>query len=289
MENAYCKNSTRTLKNVHVPATDIIFCGTEKCKPLHSYGPNVRSHTLIVFVHKGRGIFKTKDTVYRLGEGGSFFVFPGEMVFYQADETDPWEYYWIAFTGSSELYGLEQTLLKNSLSSERPVHSTKNHETLSKLYAELIAFSDMNDERATSKIISLFFDIIYQYSVTKNSARKTDNKSYDLSGHLPIAVEYIKQYYKENISVTSMAEHLGISREHLCHLFKKHFGISPIKFITQYRLQHAVILLESTDMKIYEISHSCGFSDYNYFSNLFRKNFLVSPTAYRAQHATKSQ
>ena len=48
-------------------------------------------------------------------------------------------------------------------------------------------------------------------------------------------------------------------------------------FIKQKRLKKAKLLIKTTDMKISEISAAVGFSDYNYFLRVFKKEFGVSP------------
>jgi len=52
-------------------------------------------------------------------------------------------------------------------------------------------------------------------------------------------------------------------------------------FIRKKRLEKAKLLIKTTEMKIPEISNAVGFSDYNYFLRVFKKQFGISPKKYR--------
>ena len=90
--------------------------GFQKCDPLYQWGPGIRDHYLIHYIIPERDIIKSKiqlsrcrqEILSRLSEHGS-------IVF--ADETDPWEYAWVGFTGSDASMILKAT----DFSTERPV------------------------------------------------------------------------------------------------------------------------------------------------------------------------
>lgn len=266
--------------NIHTSHLDILFCGTQKCEPMHFYGPYTRPYFLMVFAHSGKGIFRTQSKTYHLEAGSTFFIFPGEVTYYEADSDDPWEYSWIAFSCRVGLYSMEQLLLRSSISSHRPVHITKDYAELDRLYREVFVFSRSEKPFADIKIMSLFWDIVYQYTISANITSSSLLIS-PTSAHVSIAIEYIKCYYHKSISVAMVAEHVGISREHLCNLFKKQYGISPVQFISLYRIQQSEMLLLTTDYSIDTISGMVGFSDYNYFSNKFTGINKISPTKFR--------
>ena len=73
--------------------------GHEKCEPLHAYGPAVRSSFMFHYIHRGKGIYQVHDRTFHLEAGDMFLMIPGQRIFYQADENDPWEYSWIGLQG----------------------------------------------------------------------------------------------------------------------------------------------------------------------------------------------
>lgn len=74
------------------------------------------------------------------------------------------------------------------------------------------------------------------------------------------------------------------SKRYLQRLFIKDFGISPLQFLIQQRLNSSVKYLNQTvknDYSINEIAERCGFSDQYYFSRVFKKQFGICPKQYQ--------
>jgi len=94
------------------------------------------------------------------------------------------------------------------------------------------------------------------------------------------AIEYITAHCAEELSAESIAFQLGISGEHLRHLFKQETGRTLLDFITMHRMERAKSLLESGSYKIYEISEKVGYRSSHYFSKIFSKCVGISPLDY---------
>ena len=88
----------------------------------------------------------------------------------------------------------------------------------------------------------------------------------------------------EKLSLKSISESLGIGTTKLCSLAKK---LSPdgsiTKLISIRRVEAAKLLLLKENMSIAEIAEKVGFSDYNYFTKIFKKISGVTPSQYRKQ------
>jgi AraC-like DNA-binding protein len=87
--------------------------------------------------------------------------------------------------------------------------------------------------------------------------------------------------YKQDYSLNDLAKELNISEDYFLTLYKKIFGISPMKDLCLKRIEQAKILLISTDMTVSKISDACGYPDPNYFSRLFKKVTGVSPVQFK--------
>ena len=57
--------------NLHFDNTELLFCGAQQCPPNHLYGPSVRTHFLMVFVHSGKGVFRARNILYHLEAGST--------------------------------------------------------------------------------------------------------------------------------------------------------------------------------------------------------------------------
>ncbi|MBS5522261.1 MAG: AraC family transcriptional regulator [Clostridiales bacterium] len=92
---------------------------------------------------------------------------------------------------------------------------------------------------------------------------------------------YVREHLMENISIQEIADYVSLSPAHLMKSFRKKTGISVLSFITFERLNGAKALLLNTELAVSEVALSVGYSDYSYFTRLFKKELGMTPLAYR--------
>ncbi|MCD8053097.1 MAG: response regulator [Lachnospiraceae bacterium] len=103
------------------------------------------------------------------------------------------------------------------------------------------------------------------------------------------AVDYVREHYADqSLSVEMVCRSLGVSTSYFSTVFKKETGKTFIGYLTDYRMEQAVQLLLEGDEKTYVIAGKLGYSDPNYFSYVFKKQFGVSPTRYRVRERNKA-
>lgn len=92
--------------------------------------------------------------------------------------------------------------------------------------------------------------------------------------------QYISAHL-DSVSVEALCRHLKTSRTALYTVFREKTGQGVATFIRNRQLENAKKLLRETDLSIGEISTLCGFSDYNYFSRVFKKKYGCSAKSVR--------
>ena len=102
-----------------------------------------------------------------------------------------------------------------------------------------------------------------------------------------LAAEYIIGHYEEPLTVEGLAAYVSVSHSSLYRRFVKRFQISPKRFLLEYRIERACIMLTETECSIQEISNSVGFEDPFYFSRAFKEVKGVSPRQYAAQRKSE--
>lgn len=95
------------------------------------------------------------------------------------------------------------------------------------------------------------------------------------------AVEYLKRHFTEDISVGKLAELCFLSETHFRRLFFASTGMSAIKYKNRLLTDAAKKMLSSTDRSVVEIADALGYSSVYAFSQAFKKETGVSPSAYR--------
>ncbi len=95
---------------------------------------------------------------------------------------------------------------------------------------------------------------------------------------------YIADHYTEQIHVEDIARVVNFHPNYAMSLFRKHFGLSIVDYLTQYRLSSAQHLLITTDATTSAIAFEAGFGSVSRFYTAFKRAYGQSPGDYRASH-----
>ena len=95
--------------------------------------------------------------------------------------------------------------------------------------------------------------------------------------------EYINLNFDKNITLSSLSEIFFVSPFHISHIFKENFGISPIQYLINVRMNEAKNLLSDSNYSIQEIARKAGYPNANYFNILFKRFTGKSPGMFRKQ------
>ena len=95
--------------------------------------------------------------------------------------------------------------------------------------------------------------------------------------------KYINKHLSRSLHIKELADEACMSEPNLYRTFKQTFGMTPVDYINQQRLELASTLLRTTDRCLADISLACGFNNLTYFMKLFRREIGQSPTQFRKQ------
>lgn len=277
--------------------------GYQKCESLHTFGPAVRDHFLLHFIVNGSGIYikqnkqyGTSDTTlknvepkialptsnislnssesrYLLSKGEGFFISPNNLTIYSADQDSPWEYYWIGVNGPYAKSVLESI----GISKESPCFKFELNDNFFKIFDNILNNPKTGYARDLD-ISSEFYKLLSNIVGIENKNNSTFSSP---EIYLNSAVQYIQNNYAYDITVSKIADFIGIDRTYLYKIFMTNLSMSVEKYIIDVRLQNAQNLLTTTNYTILQIALSTGFYDLSHFSNSFRKHFSMSPSEYR--------
>ncbi|MBO5273979.1 MAG: helix-turn-helix transcriptional regulator [Clostridia bacterium] len=95
-------------------------------------------------------------------------------------------------------------------------------------------------------------------------------------------VKRAKKFIYDRIGVPirqrDVAQHLGITPEYLCAVFKKSEGIPIMRFINSVKLTNVRSLMEKEGLSLAQASQLYGYSDPNYVSRLYKQYFHINIT-----------
>ncbi|GGD66120.1 response regulator transcription factor [Paenibacillus nasutitermitis] len=96
-----------------------------------------------------------------------------------------------------------------------------------------------------------------------------------------LAMKLMHAQLAEPITLTSVAAEVGLSSFYLSRLFKEETGEAFNDYLTRLRIDQAIRLLKTTNLKVYEVAERVGIPSYRYFSVVFRGITGVSPTEFK--------
>lgn len=132
----------------------------------------------------------------------------------------------------------------------------------SKLYAESMA-------------TALSAHLLQHYSTQKPSLKS-------FSGGLPKyklrqAIDYIQAHLADDISLSAIAQSVGMSQYHFSRLFKQATGFSPYQYVVKCRVERGKELLLQKKFTIAEVALEVGFSNQGHFTQNFKRLIGVTP------------
>ncbi len=93
----------------------------------------------------------------------------------------------------------------------------------------------------------------------------------------------LNTHYRNDFSLDQLEAEYHVSKFKICHEFTDRFGISPIQYLNQKRIEVSKEALLNTDKRIHEIGSMVGFLNTSHFIRMFKKQTGVTPLAYRNQ------
>ncbi len=95
------------------------------------------------------------------------------------------------------------------------------------------------------------------------------------------AKKYVEDNIGADIALTEVANHVALSANYFCNLFKQKTGNNLLDYIVSEKMEKARSYVITTNLKIYEIARLVGYNDSKYFCTVFKKFFHCNPTELR--------
>lgn len=95
------------------------------------------------------------------------------------------------------------------------------------------------------------------------------------------AVEYINKNLDKELTLKMVANEVNLTAHYFGQVFKSVTGETFLSYLTQLRMQRACQQLEDFNLTINEVSANVGYRDPKYFSKVFFKTFMMTPSEFR--------
>lgn len=238
----------------------------------------------IYYLYSGKRRVFVNDTLYTLGRGDILLINKNVLhrTTYISDETH--ERFALNF---SDKY-LEPLIEKNSKQEildcfNYPILSIQinRREYIEDLFQKIIYESNHLDKFSDHLLNNYFQElIIFLIRYQKNYAQSMIPTSMT-DEIIQYTAKYIRNNYTQTITLDMAASHANMSTTYFSKKFKKVTGFGFKEYLCKLRLTEASKRLLETNDSITTIAFECGFSDSNYFGDVFKKLKGISPLQYR--------
>jgi AraC-like DNA-binding protein len=141
---------------------------------------------------------------------------------------------------------------------------------------------------SSEKLLHLGYKVVTSTGTKKVIKRTTRNPSSipaspTSNRSVALALQFIRNRFREPIQVQDVAQHVGLSRRALERRFLVCLKSSPAKEIWKARITKAKGLLQNSTCLIAEVAKESGFASLEYFRTFFRSKTGLTPKKYRVQ------
>ncbi|QGQ95228.1 AraC family transcriptional regulator [Paenibacillus psychroresistens] len=232
-------------------------------RPINSY-ISFHQHNCyeLVYYQSGKGLTRLGEVDYHY-EANSYMIIPPDWL-HDERRTEDTNVIFVGFSLNERTFPYLQEGIFQDESSSRI------------LPLLLQMTTEMRDKQAyyTSKLNLLMSEIIVEHLRSHTINPVNDN-------NLLYIRKFIDENYSQKMTVEEMADIVGYSYHHFRHLFKNYFGVSPMQYVINKRLDKARRLLRYTELPISTITLECGFSNIAQFCTMFKREIGETPKGYR--------
>lgn len=244
--------------------------GQQHCQD-HIIRPEGYHYDQILYCTKGSGTLVFNGKTTPIPHDTAIFI-PAETPHEYYPEEDIWDIHWIVPCG----YAAKDILTQFGLTELKTFHlsDTKMLEHIfRKMHNALRTDSIFGNYKASGYLYDFLMEF-YRFIAYKDPATS-------VSSALMKALDYINYNYFSTITMDELCSVSGVTKQHLCLLFRKKLSMRPMEYIAKRRIQEAKALLTGTEKSIEQVAEETGFCSESYFCKLFKRYEGMTPSAFR--------
>ena len=114
-----------------------------------------------------------------------------------------------------------------------------------------------------------------------NSEAYSPVKNQNTNDRLSDVFIFIKEHYKEDISLIEISKIANLTPTSFCRMFKLKAKKSFVEYLNEIRVANACKFIMESDMGMAEIAYECGFKTASNFNRIFKKSTGTTPKEYK--------
>ena len=247
------------------------------------HGHHCHSYFELSYIEHGSCRFFIEDTMYDLHDG-DFLLIPPQLFHYTRylfgscqrcgvyfREEDLSEALMPHIPGGREFFTQLRVF-------QAPAGARRS---FSGLIGRMAAEEQNFDERSALMLRIMLHELVLQCSRLCTLLAESPASIHTTDRQVLLAARYINEHFRQQITANDIAAAAGFSPNYLSRKFREAAGTGVHDYLVFIRLRNAAFELISTDDSVTDIALRCGFSDSNYFKDVFKKKYGMTPREYR--------
>lgn len=245
--------------------------------------PHYHSYYEIYYLLSGQCRMFIDQDIYYLKPGDAVIIPPLQIhraLYEEGLQAERYDMYFTkeeadAFHASCGREGFERVFLNPRIAIPQPLRPG-----IEGLLSHLSHENGQEDAYSHVQQQSLLFQILVLIGRCQDTQQEKDSLN-DSEAAIVKAAQYINLQYREHLTLDAMAAMSNMSPTYFSRKFRASTGFCFKEYVNYIRVQKASDLLRNTDGTVTSIAIACGFSDGNYFGDVFKKLTGLSPREYR--------
>ncbi len=212
----------------------------------------------ILFFTEGKGVFHTEQRDYRFKAGRAIIVPAGMKHISKSEE---------------EFNSITVRDIGNKrIMTETPIVLKDNEEGEGRALAEMLIRYRHVKSPFVAALVDAYIRFWLQRAELPDATEAVLNEVYQT---------LLEKATEQNLDLHAVLTAGGYTEDYIRALFKKRYGMPPLKFLAKLRIEYACFLMDTyKELSLSEIAEQCGYDDYVYFSKTFKVHVGMSPREY---------
>lgn len=253
--------------NIALPATGYRF-GYVEYPPGGVFGPREQTGLQFVYFYTGGCVCTVDDAAHEVPERHGIMLFPGHRETFAFSARTPTHHGWVDREISPAAVA--------GYAGCRPVIAPVSEELLAIAHGGFLAGRQTID--AAEEARDATARLLIQAFLVRSAV---DFRPAELPRQLARVLAYIDDHWHTRLDLSDLADVGAVSGTHLNRLFRRHKGITAMKYLRRYRAERAAQLIRNTSLTLERIAGDCGFANPFHLSRVIHQEFGVPPARLR--------
>jgi AraC-like DNA-binding protein len=221
-----------------------------------------RSRASMIFVHRGRVTISHEGKIEEVRKNQCFFIFDKLADCTSVELPASFSICTITDADSADFQGADRYF---------KLDATERIATLFRLGTDIGNPASRNSLRDAIGLALLRAFLVGRDTASTEDVPRVVSK----------AISYVEQHFADSCDLSLLAASAGVSKECLTSAFRRHLGITPVRYVWDLRTRKAAELVRSTRLTLASIADECGYKSPYHLSREIKRMTGLSPRALR--------